>query len=56
MRISIPASLVADPQLVTRMQNNIADKLAAIPGVTSVGFANAMPMEGIESNWDSILY
>lgn len=55
MRISIPASLVAEPQRVTRIQNNIADKLAAIPGVTSVGFASAMPMEGIEPNWDSIV-
>ena len=54
MRISIPASLVADPQMVTRIQNSIADRLAAIPGVTSVGFGNAMPMEGIEANWDSI--
>ncbi len=54
MRISIRASLVADPQMVTRIQNNIADRLAAIPGVTSVGFASAMPMEGIEANWDSI--
>jgi predicted permease len=54
MRISIPDSLVANPQLVTRIQNNIADKLATIPGVTSVGFASAMPMEGIEPNWDLI--
>ena len=54
MRISIPPSLIADPQLVTRMQNNIVDKLAAIPGVTSVGFADAMPMEGIQSNWNGI--
>ena len=54
MRISIPASLIADPQLVTRTQNNIVDKLAAIPGVTSVGFADAMPMEGIQSNWNGI--
>jgi predicted permease len=54
IRTSIPASLVADPQLVTRIQNSIADRLAAIPGVTSVGFANAMPMEGIGANWDSI--
>ena len=54
MRISIPASLIADPQLVTRTQNNIVDKLAAIPGVTSVGFADAMPMDGIQSNWNGI--
>jgi predicted permease len=55
MRIAIPPALVAEPQRVTRTQNNIADKLAAIPGVTSVGFASAMPMEGIEPNWDSII-
>jgi predicted permease len=55
MRISIPPSLVAEPQRVTRIQNNIADKLAAIPGVTSVGFTSAMPMEGFEPNWDSIV-
>jgi predicted permease len=54
LRISIPASLVADPQMVTRMQNNILEKFAAIPGVTSVGFADAMPMEGILSNWNEV--
>jgi predicted permease len=55
LRISIPESLVAEPQMVTRMQNNIVDKLAAIPGVTSVGYADGMPMEGIVSNWNRIL-
>ena len=54
MRISIPRSLIADPVLVTRTQNNIVDKLAAIPGVTSVGFADAMPMEGILANWNGV--
>jgi predicted permease len=56
MRTSIPASLVADPQQVVQIQNSIAEKLAAIPGVTSVGFASAAPMEGIESNWDGISF
>jgi predicted permease len=55
MRIAIPDSLVADPRMVVRIQNNIVDKLAAIPGVASVGFASEMPMEGIESGWDQIL-
>lgn len=54
IRISIPASLVPKPERVIRTQNDILDKLAAIPGVTSVGFANEMPMEGIDSNWDMI--
>jgi predicted permease len=54
MRIWIPDNLVANPQTVTRMQTEIADKLAAIPGVSSVGFAGAVPMEGIDPNWDEI--
>ena len=54
LRISIPDSLIADPQTVTHIQNTIADKLMAIPGVSSAGFAAAVPMEGIEPNWDEI--
>ena len=54
MQIWIPGLLVADPLIVTHMQNEIADKLAAIPGVQSVGFAGAAPMEGIDPNWDQI--
>jgi predicted permease len=54
MHIWIPDLLIADPQTVTRVQNRIADKLAAIPGVTSVGFAGAVPMESIDPNWDQI--
>jgi predicted permease len=30
-----------------RMQNEMMDKLAAIPGVTSVSFANGAPLEGL---------
>jgi predicted permease len=55
MRISIPESLIPDPVRVTRIQNDILDKLAGIPGVTSVGFESAMPMEGMPPNWDNIL-
>jgi len=54
MRIAIPPSLVAEPLKVTRIQNEIADKLEAIPGVTGVGFASGVPMEGIEPDWDAI--
>ena len=54
MRINIPESLVAKPEMVTRTQNAILDKLAAIPGVKSAAFVNAMPMEGFESGWDGI--
>ncbi len=55
MRIWIPDLLVSDPQMVTHIQNSVVDKLAAIPGVTSVGFGGDVPMEGIDPNWDQIL-
>jgi predicted permease len=54
MRISIPEQLVRDPQMVLRLQNDIQDKLAAIPGVSSTGFAASVPMSGAEPNWDQI--
>jgi predicted permease len=54
MRISIPPSLLLEPQRITRTQNEIVDKAAAIPGVTSVAFASQMPMEGYGSDWDAI--
>jgi predicted permease len=54
MRIAIPTSLVAEPLKVVRIQNDITEKLAAIPGVTAVGFASEMPMEGLDPNWDNI--
>ena len=54
MHIFIPDLLVADPRTVTQQQNEIADKISAVPGVTSVGFAAAMPMEGFDPNWDEI--
>ena len=54
MRIYIPDLLVTDPVQVTRMQNEIVDKIAAIPGVTAVGFSGGLPMEGIDPNWDEL--
>ncbi len=54
MRISIPGTLIPNPLLVTRTQNNIADQIAAIPGVSAVGFASAVPMEDADPNWDQM--
>ncbi|HET6220056.1 MAG TPA: ABC transporter permease, partial [Acidobacteriaceae bacterium] len=54
LHIAIPDSSIADPRMVTRVENNIADKLASIPGVTSVGFAGVVPMEGVEHAWNLI--
>jgi predicted permease len=54
MRISIPETLVSDSTTVVRMQDSIREKLAAIPGVSSVGFAASVPMSGSEPGWDEI--
>jgi len=54
LRTSIPESLVHKPELVVRLQNEIVDKLMAIPGVSSAAFASEMPMEGIPPDWDAI--
>jgi predicted permease len=54
MRIWIPDLLVADPLTVTHDQNSIVDKIAAVPGVTSVAFARAVPMDNDDPNWDEI--
>src|ERR1700704_72347 len=54
MRISIPGALVAEPERALRIENEILEKLAAIPGVKSAGLASEMPMEGFDSDWDCI--
>ena len=55
MRLSIPETQLKDATTVVRMQNNILNKLAAIPGVSSTGFAASVPMSGGEPSWDEIL-
>jgi predicted permease len=54
MRIAIPETMIADPRMVTRMEQEITDKIAAVPGVRSVGYAAAGPMEGVDTNWDTL--
>jgi predicted permease len=54
MRISIPNLLIPEAESAARTQNEILDKLSAIPGVSSAGFVSEMPMEGIDSGWDCI--
>jgi len=53
-RISIPEAMVAEPERVLRTQDEILQKMAAIPGVKSSGLASEMPMEGFDSAWDCI--
>jgi predicted permease len=44
-RIWIPTALFPDPVQYTRMQHEILDKIATLPGVASAGFASELPME-----------
>jgi predicted permease len=46
----LPAGIANEPDRTMRMQNEIMDKLAAIPGVSSVGFADAAPLEPFSGN------
>jgi predicted permease len=43
----IPESIAKEPERVMRIENEIMDKLAALPGVTSVGFAGQGPLESL---------
>ena len=54
LHISIPEEQVKEPERVMRMENAMLDKLAAIPGVTSVAFASSAPLEGFNNN--DVLY
>ena len=45
-RISIPPALVPDEASIPHMEQQIQDKLAAIPGISAVGFASTVPMDG----------
>ncbi len=56
IRIFIPQSLVSDAERVARTENEIADKLSAIPGVRAVAFTGEAPMEAVPGHdFDVIL-
>jgi predicted permease len=46
LRLSIPGAQVKDPDAVIRMHQAIAEKIAAVPGVVSVGLMSLVPMTG----------
>ena len=50
MRISISNVAVPEPDKVLRMQNDVLDKISAIPGVSSVGLTNSITMDGNDDN------
>ena len=45
VRVLLPAADIPEPERVTRVQQDILDRLAAIPGVTSAAFLDQVPME-----------
>jgi len=46
LRISIPEAQVKDEEAAARMQQAIQDKVAELPGVTSVGLGTGIPLDG----------
>jgi predicted permease len=54
VRLSIPAAVEPDPARVLRMQNDIVDAFAAIPGVESAAFVSEMPLENRDADWDGV--
>ena len=53
-RIFIPDTQVKEPVRVIRMQQEILNKIAAIPGVTAAAWANSVPDDG--NNSTDLLY
>jgi len=45
-RVWVPPQQVPEAERVTRTQQEILDKIAALPGVKAAAFASAVPMEG----------
>ncbi len=54
LRITIPTAAVKDPVAVVRMEQSLMDKIAAVPGVSSVALTSAIPMTG--ESWQDPLF
>jgi predicted permease len=54
VHLAISGAEAADPERVTRMQNEIVEAIAALPGVVSVAFADRAPMAGDNAS-DTVL-
>jgi predicted permease len=44
--LAIPASLIGDPEQTARTFEGVAEQLARVPGVTSVGLSSSITMDG----------
>jgi predicted permease len=45
-RLAIPETLVSDPEQMARTHESIAERLAQVPGVVSVGISSSITMDG----------
>ena len=52
-RVWVPPQQVPDLERVMRLQHEILDKIAALPGVKAAAFASAVPMEGPLRVWQN---
>ena len=50
LRISIPESLMKDPEQTMRTHEQIVRRLEALPGVQAVGIGSSITMDGYDSN------
>jgi len=50
LHVSIPEAAVAKPDQVVRTYNDMLEKVAAVPGVTSVSLTNSVTMDGYTDN------
>jgi predicted permease len=55
-RVWVPPQQVTDPERVTRMQHEILDKVAGVPGVTAAAFTGAVPLEGPIRVWEQSIF
>src|SRR5436309_2169909 len=49
-RLLIPETEVSNPESVVRLQQAMEEKIASIPGVSSVALTNGVPMDGTSWN------
>jgi predicted permease len=54
VRVTIPSSLVPEPERVARMHLDLAERLAAVPGVGAVGITTDLPMDDQPADWDAV--
>ncbi len=50
VRVTIPGSVIEDPVQTARTHEQIAQRIAQAPGVTSVGLSSSITMDGNDSN------